>query len=81
MTLRGSIKMINREYLKMQIDTLPEAALEGIVEYISFRKFHLGLFEDDTEYLTSIPGMAEIIQKGKATPLEECLDSVGWDIN
>ena len=72
--------MINRDYLKTQIDNLPDAALERVVEYISFQKFCLGLFEDDTEYLSSIPGMVDIIQKGKATPLEECLDSVGWDI-
>jgi hypothetical protein len=32
-------------------------------------------------YLQSIPGMKESIMKGKTTPLDECLDSVGWDIN
>ena len=35
----------------------------------------------ETLYLNSIPGMTESIMKGKATPLDECLDSVGWDIN
>ena len=34
----------------------------------------------ETLYLNSIPGMTESIMKGKTTPLEECLDSVGWDI-
>jgi hypothetical protein len=73
--------MGNRDHIKMQIDTLPDAALETVMEFISFQKFRLGLFGDDTEYLSSIPGMVKIIQEGKATPLSECLDSVGWDIN
>jgi len=38
-----------------------------------------GLLE--TLYLQSIPGMAESIMEGKAMPISECLDSVGWDIN
>ena len=36
-----------------------------------------GLLE--TLYLQSIPGMRESILKGKATPIYECLDSVGWE--
>ena len=35
----------------------------------------------ETLYLQNIPGMAESVKEGKATPLSECLDSVGWDIN
>jgi len=35
----------------------------------------------ETLYLKSIPAMAESILEGKATPLSDCLDSVGWDIN
>ena len=35
----------------------------------------------ETLYLQNIPGMAESIKEGKATPVSECLDSVGWDIN
>jgi len=34
----------------------------------------------ETIYLQSIPGMAESIREGKATPISECLDSIGWDI-
>jgi len=73
--------MDNREYLKTQIDTLPDSVIEKIQEYIAFQKFTLGLFSNDTDYLNSIPGMAESIMEGKAEPLRECLDSVGWDIN
>jgi PHD/YefM family antitoxin component YafN of YafNO toxin-antitoxin module len=35
----------------------------------------------ETLYLQSIPGMKESLMKGKATPVSECLDSIGWDIN
>ena len=34
----------------------------------------------ETLYLQSIPGMKESIAEGMATPVSECLDSVGWDI-
>ena len=35
----------------------------------------------ETLYLQSIPGMKESIIEGKATPISDCLDSAGWDIN
>lgn len=35
----------------------------------------------ETLHLQSIPNLAESIMEGKATPISECLDSVGWDIN
>ena len=35
----------------------------------------------ETLYLQSVPGMKESIIEGKAIPISECLDSVGWDIN
>ena len=73
--------MSNRDYAKTQIDAMPESAVEKIVEFISFQRYSLGLFDSDDDYLASIPGMTEIIAEGKATPLNECLDSVGWDIN
>jgi len=49
--------MINREYIKMQIDTLPEVTLDRY----------------DTDYLMSVLGMAEIIKDALETPLSECL--------
>jgi hypothetical protein len=51
---------------------LPETAINQILEFISFQKYRLGMFEDDTDYLTSIPGMMESIKKGLDTPLSEC---------
>ena len=73
--------MSSRDYIIRQLDTLPESVLDKVQEYIMFQKFSLGVFESDTEYLQSIPGMTESIMEGKATPISECLDSVGWDIS
>jgi hypothetical protein len=70
--------MSNREYAIAQIELLSEDALERVIEFISFQKW---LSEDDDEYLASIKGMTESIKEGLATPVSECLDSVGWDIN
>jgi len=56
--------MTNREYLKIQIDALPERALEKVGEFIAFQRFALGMYDDDTEYLLSVPGMAEKSLKG-----------------
>ena len=73
--------MSSRDYIISQLDTLPEPVLDKVQEFIMFQRFSMGVFESDTEYLQSIPGMTESIKKGKATPISECLDSVGWDIS
>ena len=65
--------MSNREYMKLQADTLPEQVIEKVLEFISFQKFSLDLPYNDQEYLESIPGMTEIIQEGLAAPLSECI--------
>jgi len=65
--------MTTREYVKTQIDTLPEGAIERVIEFISFQKYSLGLFDNDTDYLMSVPGMAEKIKNGLNTPLSECV--------
>jgi hypothetical protein len=73
--------MSSREYVKGQIDILPDSVVEKVQEFILFQRFSLGIFDNYTDYLNSIPGMTESILEGKATPISECLDSVGWDIN
>ena len=65
--------MTTREYLKIQIDTLPEVALEKVMEFIKFQRFTLGLYDSDTDYLMSIPEMTEKIQEGLNTSLSECV--------
>lgn len=57
--------MTTREAIKAQIDVLPEDAIDKLA------KFLLGLYRDDTEYLSSIPGMAESIKAAAAEPLSE----------
>ena len=65
--------MTNRDYVKKQIDILPESVIEKMIEFISFQKYSLGLCDDDTDYLTSVPGMADKIKSGMNTPLSECV--------
>jgi len=67
------MKMSTRDYAKTQIDTLPENIVEKIVEYISFQKFSHGMYDNDTDYLNSIPGMADKIIAGMSTPLSDCV--------
>ena len=65
--------MTSREYIKTQIDALPDGALDKVIEFISFQRFSLGLYDNDTDYLMSVPGMADIIKDGLNTPLSECV--------
>ena len=61
-----------------QSDTISIATDDGAAMLVSQDDWY-GMLE--TLYLQSIPCMKESIMEGKATPLDECLDSVGWDIN
>jgi len=65
--------MSAKEHVMFQIDTLPEQAIEKVLEFISFQKYSLGIFDSDQEYLEAVPGMSEIIKEGLATPLSECI--------
>jgi hypothetical protein len=67
------MKMSNRDYVKTQIDTLPENIIEKVVEFISFQKFNLGMYDNDTDYLNSVFGMADKIALGMDTPISECI--------
>ena len=73
--------MSSRDYILNQLDSLPESILDKVKEFIMFQRFSAGIYESDTEYLQSIPGMTESIMEGRAEPISECLDSVGWDIS
>jgi hypothetical protein len=65
--------MVSREYIKTQIDTLPDNALERISDFIMYQRFTLGLYDDETEYVMSMPGMAQKIKDGLNAPLSECV--------
>jgi hypothetical protein len=73
--------MTTREYLKTQIDILPERAIGMLCEYIQFQKFCIGLYDNDTEYLSSIPGMVSSIKAAAGEPLEEGIDADSVDFN
>ncbi|GHU60827.1 hypothetical protein FACS189445_1300 [Spirochaetia bacterium] len=62
-----------RESLKHDIDTLPDEVLVAVRDFVLFQKHRELLETDDTTYLNSIPGMAESINEGIATPLSECV--------
>jgi len=74
--------MTTREYLKTQIDTLPDRAIGRICEFIRFQKFSIGLYDNDTEYLASIPGIVSSIKAAAEEPLEEGTDadSIHFDV-
>jgi hypothetical protein len=65
--------MTNREYVKRQIDALPDIAIEKVIEFVTFQRFTLGLYDNDTDYLSSVPGMADKIKTGLKTPLADCV--------
>ena len=65
--------MINRDYAKTQIDFLPESAVERVIEFILFQRYSLGLYDNDTDYLMSIPGMSDKIKAGLNTPIGDCV--------
>jgi hypothetical protein len=73
---RGEETMRRRELLMTQIDSLPDSVVEKVLEFVSFQRYSLGLFDNDTDYLGSIPGMAESIVQGMKTPVHECFETL-----
>ena len=72
--------MVNREMLKIDIDSLPEEALEDLKKYLFMQKLFFDAFDNDTDYLNSIDGMSEKIVAGLREPVSECIpaDEVEW---
>ena len=66
--------MSSREYVITQLNTLPDSAIDKVREFVAFQMFSLGLYQSDTEYLASIPGMVESIKAAANEPLEDCID-------
>jgi hypothetical protein len=66
--------MSSREYVISKINTLPDNIIEKIQDFMNYQMFTLGLFESDTDYLMSIPGMVESIKAAAAEPLEDSVD-------
>ena len=68
--------MSRKELLMTQIDSLPDSVIGKVLEFVSFQRYSLGLFENDTDYLNSIPGMPESIIQGLKTPIHECFETL-----
>ena len=66
--------MSNREYVITQLNTLPDSAIDKVRDFVAFQMFSLGLYQSDTEYLASIPGMVESIKAAANEHFEECID-------
>jgi hypothetical protein len=75
------MEMTTREYLKTQIDTLPDMAIDRVCAFVQFQKYSIGLYDNDTEYLSSIPSMVSSIKAAAKEPLEEGTDADSVDSN
>jgi addiction module RelB/DinJ family antitoxin len=73
--------MTTREQIITQLNALPDNALEKVAEHILFQKYSLGLFDNDSEYLASIPGLVDKIKAAAAEPLEDGVDVPEADVN
>jgi hypothetical protein len=65
--------MTIRESVKREIDTLPEAALYSVRDFVLFQKYRAIGETDDAAYLDSIPGMTDSIKQGLETPVSQCM--------
>jgi hypothetical protein len=63
--------MVNREYIKTQIDTLPEAVVIGIDKYIARQaKKEMERIKNNAEYLAKISVSLKQLKKGKKITFE-----------
>ena len=63
--------VITKKFIS-EIENLPEEHLETVQQFVHFLKYRDLIMQDDTEYLSSIPGMLDSIKEGVNTPLSEC---------
>jgi hypothetical protein len=68
--------------LVSEIENLPEENVGMLQQFVLFLKHRNELTLDDSEYLSSIPGMMDSIEEGVNTPLSECvpLEKVWVDV-
>ena len=67
--------MTSREYVMAQVETLPDNITEELQDFIAYQKFALGLFDNDTDYLSAMPGMVASIRAAAAEPLADGMDA------
>ena len=61
--------------------SLAKMAIGKVWEFVQFQKYSIGLYENDTEYLSSIPGMVSLIKVAAKEPLKEGVDADEVDFN
>ena len=62
-----------RQELQQIIDTWPDNRVTALLDYAKSLEHNAGEYDNDTDYLMSIPGMADKIKAGLNTPLSDCV--------
>jgi hypothetical protein len=68
--------MLNREYIKNEIDALPDFVLEKVRDFIDFQKFSLGWLEHDQESIRDLVAASESSTGFWDNPDDEVWDHV-----
>ena len=66
-----------QERINLLTQRLPEQYQHEVLDYIEFLYTKVD-WKNDTEYLSSIPGMTEKIIDAANTPLEKCDTELDW---
>ena len=66
-----------QEKIAILADKLPEKYQEAVLDFIEFLISRVE-WENDTEYLNSIPGMAQKIIDASKMPIESCDTTLDW---
>lgn len=69
-----------KDILKKEIDTLSEDLLGEVIDFVGYLKMKKGIYENDTDYLESIPMVKESILDGEKEKIEDCkpLKDIKW---
>ena len=59
--------MSNRDFAKIQIDVLPDSAVDKVIEFMSFQLYSLGITTDGTNALQTTHRPVESDQKVSST--------------
>ena len=62
-----------RQELQRVIDTWPDNRVAALLGFVKSLQPNAEEYDNDTDYLMSIPGMADKIKAGLNTPLADCV--------
>ena len=63
--------MTDRASIIKDINSLPDDVLNHVQNYIAFLKFNYNLYDNDTDYINSIPGLTKKILDSVNSPKSE----------